>query len=122
MNNLFLIAARKKYRFETSKGLLNVEQLFELTDQVLHELYLSLENQIQKSNGLLGRHGNTEVENKLGIVKAIFDQLQEEKEEAKARLTNKELKGKILEAIAEKEVENLKGKSIKDLRKMVEEL
>ena len=122
MENLFLTAARKKYRFQTPKGSLNLEQLFELSSRELHESYLTLEETIQKSKGLLGRKGNTVVEEKLQIVKAVFDTLEKERLERKEEAENKALKAKILEAIDEKQIDELKGKSMKKLIKMANEL
>ena len=119
MNNLFLTALRKKYRFQTPKGSLNAEQLFELGKQGLHDLYLSLESNIQKSKGLLGRKGNTEIDHKLAIVKQVFNfMIAEEKENLKVA-DNKRLKQIVLEAADKKEVKELiDGKSAKQLRKM----
>ena len=122
MKYLFLNALRKKFRFQTSKGNLNIEQLFELNNQELHELYLSLESSIQKSKGLLGRKGNSEAEEKLQIVKAVFDQLEEERQDRDDAVAKKALKAKVLEAIDEKEIDELKGKSKKELLKMAKNL
>lgn len=123
MNNLLLIALRKKYRFRTPKGALNSEQLFELGKQGLHDLYLSLDGQIQKSKGLLGRKGNTEIEHKLEIVKQVFNfVLKEEKERTKA-VENNRLKQVVLEAADKQEMKEIvKGKSAKDLRKFAKGL
>jgi len=122
MKVLFLNALRKKFRFQTNKGNLNIEQLFELSTQELHELYLSLESSIQKSKGLLGRKGNSEVEEKLEIVKAVFDTLEEEKNEREDLVAKKALKARVLEAIDEKENDELKSKSKKELLKMAKNL
>ena len=104
MNNLFLTALRKKYRFQTPKGSLNAEQLFELGKQGLHDLYLSLESNIQKSKGLLGRKGNTEIDHKLAIVKAVFNFMVAEENENLKLADNKRLKQIVLEAADKKEV------------------
>ena len=122
MKVLFLNALRKKFRFQTNKGNLNIEHLFELSTQELHELYLSLESSIQKSKGLLGRKGNSEVEEKLEIVKAVFDTLEEEKNEREDLVAKKALKARVLEAIDEKENDELKSKSKKELLKMAKNL
>ena len=119
MNNLFLTALRKKYRFQTPKGSLNAEQLFELGKQGLHDLYLSLESNIQKSKGLLGRKGNTEIDHKLAIVKAVFNFMVAEENENLKLADNKRLKQIVLEAADKKEVKELiDGKSAKQLRKI----
>ena len=122
MQNLWLKAARKGYRFSTSKGSLNSEQLFDLSETQLHELYLSLENSVQGSKGLMGRKGNKEVEEKMQIVKDVFNVLQDEKAASLDRIENSMKKEKILTALEEKEMEELKGKSVKTLRKMAKAL
>ncbi|MFK7980813.1 MAG: hypothetical protein AB8G86_12585 [Saprospiraceae bacterium] len=123
MKNLFLIAAKKKYRFQTSKGLLNIEQLFQLSQQALHELYLKLGASIQTSKGLLGKKGNSEVENKMEIVEAVFNAIVEDTKQKEALLSQKKLKQTILEVADAKEVKELvKGKSSKALKKMAAKL
>lgn len=122
MENLFLKAARKKYRFKVDKGLLNVEQLFTLTKTELNDLYLSLESQVKTSSGLLGKRGNTELEDKLSIVKEVFNTLVEEKEKAEQAADNKALKQKVLLAIEEKEEGALKDRSLEELKAMAKTL
>lgn len=123
MKNLFLIAAKKKYRFQTSKGLLNIEQLFQLSQQALHELYLKLDASIQTSKGLLGKKGNSEVENKMEIVAAVFNAIVEDAKQREALLNKKKLKQTILEVADAKEVKEIvKGKSSKELKKMAAKL
>lgn len=118
MTNLFLEAAKKKYRFQTNKGLLTIEQLFELGKTELNDLYLSIESGIQKSKGLLGRRGNTEIENKLEIVKEVFNCIVDDQKAEQNRLEKNRMKQVILEAADKKEVEELiDGKSAKQLRK-----
>lgn len=120
--NLALKALRNKWRFQTSKGNLNLEQLFELSETELHHLYLSLQSNIQKSKGLLGKKGNGIIEEKLKLIESVFDFLQKEKTEKEKLVENKVLKEKVLEAISEKEVGELKEKSIKELKKMAKKL
>ncbi len=122
MTNLLLKAARKKYRFKTPKGLLNLEQLFDLTQQQLHDLYLSLESSIPKSKGLLGKKEQSDVEDKLGIVEAVFNYLADERKEKEALANQKAMKAKVLDAIDEKEMDVLKSKSIKELKKIAKKL
>lgn len=119
-----LKALKRNYRYNTNKGgAINTEQLFQLGQQDLHELYLSLEGQVQTSKGLLGRKGNGEIENKMAIVKAIFEDKQRDAEKAETRQNNAGLKQVILTAAAQKEQEELlDGKSAAELRKMAKDL
>ena len=126
--SLFLKALWNKWRFKTSKGNLNIEQVIEIGratggEQFLHDLYLSLEDGIQKSKGLLGKKGNALVEEKMEIVKAIFKAVVAEKEANQELADNKSRKAFLLEAAAAAEKnELLEGKSAKDLRKMAAKL
>ena len=120
--NLALKALRNKWRFRTPKGNLNLEQLFELSEIELHNLYLSFESDIQSSKGLLGKKGNKTIKEKLQLIESVFEMLQIEKEEKIKQAENKILKGKVIEAISEKEMGNLKKKSIKELRKIAKDL
>lgn len=121
--NLFLIAAKNRYRFQTPKGSLNVEQLFQLGKTELHELYLSLESGIQKSKGLLGRSGNVEVENKMQIVKEVFDSVVKDEKAVEKSRGNAKLKQVILQKVEEVEISELiDGKSAKQLKKIASKL
>lgn len=122
MENLFLKAAKKKFRFKTAKGPLNVEQLFSLTKGELNELYLSLEANTNKSPGLLGKSGNTEMEDKQAIVKEVFNTLMEAQERKAKLAANKVLKAKLLERIEAKEMGEFDNKPLSELKKMVKEL
>lgn len=103
--------------------MLNIEQLFELGQQELHNLYLSLESTIQTSKGLLGRKGNTETTEKMEIVRSVFETIVEEAENASTLADNKRMKQILLEAANQKEVEELtSGKSAKQLKQMARKL
>lgn len=123
MKNLYLKALQKKYRFETEKGPLNMEQLFELSRQQLHNAYLTLEGKVQKSTGLMGRKGNTEIEEKLEIVRDVFDTITSQANEARERAENRQLAQTVLEKAQEKQIEELvEGKSHKQLVKLARKL
>ena len=123
MTDLFLKAVKSKLRFQTSKGSLNVEQLFDLGQTELDNLYLSLEEQKPVSKGLLGRKGSKVIEHKLSVVKAVFDSIKEDQELQDERAENKRKKAVYLEAIEKKEVEEMiDGKSSKQLKKELSKL
>lgn len=122
MENLFLKAAKNKYRFKTAKGFLNTEQLFELSKQELNDLYVGLKAKTQSTEGLLGRKSNTETENKLEIVKDVFNTIVEEHERKENLASKKALKEKVLETIEEKKTGMLKDKSLEELQAMAQEL
>ena len=110
MDNMWIEALKKKYRFEY-KGLINVEDLFDLKLEDLDYIYKNLkrnENELQVDS-LLDANKNPlkkEIENKINIVKAIFDMKEAEIESAKIAMANKVQRDKILAIIENKQVPN----------------
>lgn len=128
--NLFEAAARGKYRFTSAKGQLTVEDLFDLPltsrngfdlDMVARAVNTELKNASEESFVTTSRR-NTELENKLEIVKHIIAIKQAEKAEAAERAVRIERKRKILDAIERKEDQQLSEASIDDLRQQLAEL
>ena len=118
MTNLLLKAAKRKYRFQTPRGPLNVEQLFDLSQQDLHNAYLEHESKIQSSKGLLGRKGNSEIDDKLEILKSVFQEIVSDRDKTEQRNENTRLKQTLLAAADNKEIEEMtSGKSAKQMRK-----
>ena len=118
-----LKAIQKKLRFQTNKGNLNIEQLFDLSLQDLDALYLSLEGQIQTSKGLLGRKGNTVTQTKLEIVKDVFDLKVQQANEEEERADKAALKQRLMLVAETKEFEEMtEGKSSKDIKKMIKKM
>ena len=121
---LFLKAARTKMRFSTELGNLNGEQLFDLNDQQLNKLYLSLESEITVSGGLLGvaEDVNVEIEDKLEIVKSVFKTLKRERIAKEKEASNAQLKQKLLGILERKQDASLEEMSEKDLIKKIKSL
>ena len=126
MDNMWIEALKKKYRFEY-KGLINVEDLFDLKLEDLDYIYKNLkrnENDLQVDS-LLDANKNPlkkEIENKINIVKAIFDMKEAELESAKIAMANKVQRDKILAIIENKQDQELSEKSIDELRKIYDSL
>ena len=126
MDNMWIEALKKKYRFEY-KGLINVEDLFDLKLEDLDYIYKNLkrnENDLQVDS-LLDANKNPlkkEIENKINIVKAIFDMKEAEIESAKIAMANKVQRDKILAIIENKQDQELSEKSIDELRKIYDSL
>ena len=103
MENILIEALKNKYRFEY-KGLINVEDLFDINLEGLDQIYRDLkkvENDLQ-SDSLLDANENPlkkETENKINIVKNIFEIKVEEIEQAKIALAKKAQREKILAII-----------------------
>lgn len=123
--DIFKTATKEKYRFPY-KGMISVEDLWDLNLAQLDGIYKSLNAQKKtaEEDSLLGQHTKEDqaLQNKIEIVKGIFAEKQAEKEAVKRRIENAEEKRRIMEIIASKEDAALKEKSIDDLKKMLSEL
>ena len=125
VENIFKYAVENKLRFPF-RGMITVEDLFDVNINGLDEIYKSLNAQIKKGNeeSLLTEKTSEdeELEVKSEIVKTVFAQKIAEKEaRAKAR-ENREKKQRILEIMANKQDEALQNKSVDELQKMLDEL
>lgn len=122
MSNIWIECLKNKFRFEF-KGLINVEDLFDLNLADLDAIYKNLKKEEKDLQGdsLLGNDENPkvrEVELKIEIVKAIFDMKKAEIARAERALANKAQKDKILAIIEDKENQELSEKSIDELREI----
>ena len=125
MNNIFEFAVRNKLRFPY-KGLITVEDLFDLSLTNLDSIYKTLNKQVKQSEeeSLLSTKASvdTELEVQIAIVKHIVSVKLAEKEAAERASAKKAQKQKIMSIIATKENEALQNSSIDDLKKMLDEL
>lgn len=121
----FKLATQQKLRFQTSKGSLNIEQLWDLTLNDLDNLAVSLEQDYEESKGksfLVKRTVKDKtIKLQFDIVLDILQTKAQAAEEAKERKERKEHNEKILTLISEKKDESLKGKSIKQLEAMLQD-
>lgn len=125
VNNIFEYAVRNKVRFPF-KGLISVEDLWDLSVTNLDSIYKTLNKQIKQSEeeSLLTVKTNidTELEVQIAIVKHIVSVKLAEQEAREKAAAKKAQKQKIMSIIATKEDEALKNSSVDDLRKMLDEL
>lgn len=125
VEKMFELATRKKYRF-SYKGLINVEDLWELSVQSLDAIFKDLNSQLKQSaeESLLQvkTAADKETEVKIEIIKYIVKTKQDEAEARLKAKENKEKKQKIQEILAAKQDQDLQNKSPEDLQKMLEEL
>lgn len=127
MNNeaLFIKATKEKMRFPY-KGMVSVEDLWQLSMTELDKIYKTLNGEAKKA------HEESLLEIKtiedetltaqIEIVKYIFTVKNEEKKAAETAKERKEQKQKIMAILASKQDEALHGKSIEELEKMLDEL
>lgn len=116
-------AARKQTRFQTSKGLLTVEQLWTLSIEELDKLAVKLQDDYDNSKGrsFVSKRSVKDKDIKLqfDIVLDILNTKVEEEDAAQQRADNKAHNKKILELIASKKDAELQGKSVKQLEAML---
>lgn len=129
---MFEKASRLALRFESNKGQLMVEDLWNLPltsttgkanlDDIARALHKQLKNDDDVSFVDVAKKSDATVQLKFDIVKHIIEtRLAENAATAVAR-SNAEKKQTILRIIADREDEQLKGSSLEDLRKMVADL
>ncbi|MFA5378887.1 MAG: hypothetical protein WC455_24250 [Dehalococcoidia bacterium] len=128
---MFEIATRMKDRFETSKGNLSVEDLWDLPltsvrspnlDDIARDLHRQLKDSAEVSFVAPARKENDTLQRKFDIVKHIIEVRLAENTAAAEVRANKEKKARILEIIARKDDEELVGKSRDELIKLAESL
>jgi len=116
-------ASKLKLRFETEKGVLSVEQLWELPLAVLDRLAVSLEESYKKSGkkSYLAVKSRKDKEMKLrfDIVLDILNTKVEENSAARSASEVKEHNQKIMAKIAEAQDKALDGKSVEELQEML---
>lgn len=127
--NMFEAASRLKLRFATSKGLLTVEDLWDIPLKRgtvnLNQIAIDLHNTLKKESlSFVEESNSVDIENqmKFDIVKHVIDVRIAETKEAHTVIKKKEERNKILRLIAEKEDNELSNKSVEELKKMLEEI
>ena len=122
---IFEYATRNKVRFPF-KGMISVEDLWDLSLTNLDSIYKTLNKQVKQSEeeSLLSTKASvdTELEVQIAIVKHIVSVKLAEKEATEKASAKKAQKQKIMAIIATKEDEALQNTSVEDLRKMLDEL
>lgn len=123
--NLFELAARAKFRFPF-RGMVSVEDLWDLHVESLDLIYKTLNAELKQvsEESLLGTENkkDEELEAKIEILKYIVKVKLEEKELQKKAKERRAQKQRIMELIAEKKDEALKGQSLAELEEMLDKL
>ena len=123
--NIFEYAVRNKVRFPF-KGMISVEDLWDLSLTNLDSIYKGLNKQVKQSEeeSLLTAKTSvdTELEVQIEIVKYIVSVKLEEQEAREKAIAKKAQQQKIMSIIATKEDEALQNASVEDLKKMLDEL
>ena len=119
-------AVRSKLRFQTTKGILTVEQLWDLTLVDLAKAAKGLSEILKstKGNDDLSFIDQTEEPNvvaqlQFDIVKDIYKTKQDEANSRKEEREIKAYNQKIIDLISEKKDESLKSLSVEELEKLI---
>lgn len=123
--NIFEVAIRTKMRFQF-KGVLSVEDLWDLSVKELDSVFKTLNSQLKqaKEESLLQvrTQQDQEIDTKIEIVKYIVQvKLEEENLRLKAK-EQREKKQKIMEILSVKQDTDLQNKSVDELQSMLNEL
>lgn len=119
-------ATRKKLRWTTAKGVLSVEQLWDLSLIQLNEIAKSLNKSLKESKEedfiTIKSKEDAELSLRFNIVKDIIDSKLKEKEEEAVRVEKAQKRQQILELIYKKQNEALESKSLEELKKELENI
>lgn len=129
---IFKQASKKKLRFNTTHGVLSVEQLWDLPKEAIRMLVIKYREDVKKSSGEINdselsfldspvKTKATDDELRFEILKDIYLTKKSAEEKAQKKAEVKANNKKLLEIIARKQDEALEKKSIKDLEKMLED-
>lgn len=122
---MFEIATREKYRFPY-KGQIGVEDLWYLSVGELDKIYKALNREAKQINeeSLLAAKSKEDkvLDNKINIIRHIVSVKLDEIANAKAAHERTEQKQKIMAILANKQDEELRGKSADELKAMLAEL
>ena len=124
VTNIFKYAAKKGLRFPF-RGMINTEDLFNLSMDDLNKVYQNLKKEqkdtSEESLMETDNPANAELEVKIQIVKEIFDDKKADQERAKKAAETKAKKQRILEILAKKKDDELLNMSEEELEAQLAE-
>lgn len=123
---LFEKSTKEKDRWETSKGMLSVEDLWDLSlpslDTIAKAVNKKLKEESEESFISAKTSSNETLERKLNVLKHIIGVKLAEKEAAKSRLERLAKIHQLKELAINKANEQLASKSLEEIQKMIAEL
>ena len=123
--NMFEVATRTKMRFPF-KGMISVEDLWDLNVQNLDKVFKTLNSQRKEAQeeSLLNTKSSEDerLETQIEIVKYIVSVKLEEQAARVKEAENKEKKQKIMALMAKKDDEAMENMSREELQKLLDEL
>ena len=128
---MWIEALSKKLRFEY-KGLISIEDLFDLSLDDLDAIYKNLKKETNEykqysADSLLEKDDEKdetyeELQLKIDVVTAVFNHLKKQQEELQRKIALQNQRDKILGIIADKQDEELSNKSISELKELLDDM
>lgn len=122
---MFDQATRLKLRFNSNKGLLSVEQLWDLSLTALNEIAKDLSRQVKAAasdeEDFIGANSSvdSQLQLRFDVVKAIIGVKLKERDDSKDAAERKANNQAIMELIQRKKQQELEGKSIAELEALL---
>ncbi|ACO94367.1 conserved hypothetical phage protein [Shigella phage Ag3] len=122
---MFDKATRLKLRFESNKGLLSVEQVWDLSLNALNEMAKSLSRQVKAAEtdeeDFIGTKSavDSELQLRFDVVKHIIGVKLKERDDSKDAAERKANNQVILELIQRKKQQELENKSVEELEALL---
>ena len=125
-NTLFITAARKKIRFASTKGTLQVEDLFDLSLEALDKIAITIDTALDAAGkkSFIGKRkaATTDLDTALDVVKFVIDVKQSE-DAARKEKAEKENQVQFLNGLLEKKkMAQLEGLSMEEIQKQLDQL
>lgn len=125
-NNLFIEASRRQLRFNSTKGQIQVEDLWDLPLTSLDAIAVNLDEQIQKAGKksfLAKRAASTlELDIAFEIVKFILETRVAENEASKLKADKESQKAFLSNLLKEKQMDEIKGLSAAEIQAKIDAL
>lgn len=124
MGMIYEAAIRNKYRFPY-KGMITIEDLWDLNFTALDNIYKSLNSEKKQDSEdslITPVVANTEIENKIAIVKYVYEVKKAEADARKLASENRKKKERIMEIIANRQDAALQNMSDDELKAMLESM
>ena len=125
-NTLFVTATRKKFRFETTKGALNSEDLWDLSLESLDLIAVNLDKKVENGGkkSFIGKRDTSASENetKLEIVKFVIQTKLDEADARKTRAEKANQKDFLASLLEKKRMAQLENLSVEDIQKQIDAL
>lgn len=122
---MFDKATRLKLRFESNKGLLSVEQVWDLSLNALNEMAKGLSRQVKAAEtdeeDFIGTKSNvdSELQLRFDVVKHIIGVKLKERDDSRDAAERKANNQVILELIQRKKQQELESKSVEELEALL---